>query len=238
VRVPDEARLGKVKIKYSFDVWREGQAASTTIEIPIFDSAPVSPVRALLRSIPAVLLPATVAWWEAGEVPIAGAAMFALLMACWTGVVARRVRHARCRPIPASMLGALAISAFFLVVFALEISAALAVVALEVGAGLAGQGGLVTHSLFYFLPGLLLFWGLFTSRRWAHHLMRWGSLTFALLFVGVAALACVLQPLDPHGPVWIWTACGSYVLASLLVVWGFYALGRASATRYFMVQPG
>jgi hypothetical protein len=35
VRVPDEADLGKVKVTYSFDAWKEGQVASTTIEIPV-----------------------------------------------------------------------------------------------------------------------------------------------------------------------------------------------------------
>jgi hypothetical protein len=35
VRVPDEAGHGKAKVTYSFDAWKEGRVASTTIEIPV-----------------------------------------------------------------------------------------------------------------------------------------------------------------------------------------------------------
>jgi hypothetical protein len=35
VRVPEEAGSGKAKVTYSFDAWREGKVAPTTIEIPI-----------------------------------------------------------------------------------------------------------------------------------------------------------------------------------------------------------
>jgi hypothetical protein len=35
VRVPDEAGHGKAKVTFSFDAWKEGRVASTTIEIPV-----------------------------------------------------------------------------------------------------------------------------------------------------------------------------------------------------------
>jgi len=35
VRVPDEAGLGKAKVTFSFDSWKEGQVARTTIELPV-----------------------------------------------------------------------------------------------------------------------------------------------------------------------------------------------------------
>jgi hypothetical protein len=35
VRVPDEAGYGKAKVTYSFESWKEGRVASTTIEIPV-----------------------------------------------------------------------------------------------------------------------------------------------------------------------------------------------------------
>jgi hypothetical protein len=223
VRVPDEARLDKAKVTFSFDNWKERQVASTSIEISVLYPPPPSPVRAHLRSIAALLVPASVGWWEAGEVPILGAAILVLLMGSGIGAVALRVRHARGWPVPASVLGALVVSALFLAVFAVEISA-----------GLAGEVGLVARSLFYFFPGLLLFGGLLTGRQWACHVARWGSVVCALFFAGVATLASVQQPMDPAGPIWIWVACGSYALGSLLVVGGFYALGRPSARHYFM----
>jgi hypothetical protein len=40
VRVPEEAGSGKAKVTYSFDTWKEGKVAPSTIEIPIID-APV-----------------------------------------------------------------------------------------------------------------------------------------------------------------------------------------------------
>jgi hypothetical protein len=38
VRVPDEAGLGKAKVTYSFDAWKEGRVAPTTIELPVIDA--------------------------------------------------------------------------------------------------------------------------------------------------------------------------------------------------------
>jgi hypothetical protein len=38
VRVPDEAGAGKAKITFSFDAWKEGKVASTTIEVPIIEA--------------------------------------------------------------------------------------------------------------------------------------------------------------------------------------------------------
>jgi hypothetical protein len=35
VRVPKEAGKGKAKVKLSFDVWKEGNVAPATFEIPI-----------------------------------------------------------------------------------------------------------------------------------------------------------------------------------------------------------
>jgi hypothetical protein len=35
VRVPEEAGLGKAKLRFSFEAWKEGKVASTTIEVPV-----------------------------------------------------------------------------------------------------------------------------------------------------------------------------------------------------------
>jgi hypothetical protein len=35
VRVPEEAGDGKAKVTYSFDAWKGGKVAPTTIEIPV-----------------------------------------------------------------------------------------------------------------------------------------------------------------------------------------------------------
>jgi hypothetical protein len=37
VRVPDEAGVGKAKVTFSFDAWKEAKVASSTIEIPIVE---------------------------------------------------------------------------------------------------------------------------------------------------------------------------------------------------------
>ena len=122
------------------------------------------------------------------------------------------------------MLGALVVNALFLGLFALEIST-----------GLARQGGVVAKSLFFFPPGLLLFWGLLTRRRLAWRLARWGSLVFALLFFGVAGAVCVYRPTDPRGPVWIWIACVSVVLGSIVFAGGF---GRSGGRRRDGISRG
>jgi hypothetical protein len=177
-----------------------------------------------------LLVPAIVAWREQGDMPLLGVAVLvpgALLMACGAGAAALGGLRTRGRPIPASVLAALIVNAVFLALFALEIST-----------GLARQGGVVAKSLFFFPPGVLLFWGLLGGRRWAWHLGRWSSLAFALLFLGVACAVCAFRPTDAHGPVWVWIACVSAVLGSVLFVGGFCALGRSSARRYFcQVHP-
>jgi hypothetical protein len=35
VRVPDEAGLGKAKVTFSFDGWKDGRVAPSTIELPV-----------------------------------------------------------------------------------------------------------------------------------------------------------------------------------------------------------
>jgi hypothetical protein len=35
VRVPEEAGHGKAKVTYSFEAWKEGRVAPTTMEIPV-----------------------------------------------------------------------------------------------------------------------------------------------------------------------------------------------------------
>jgi hypothetical protein len=35
VRVPDEASDGKAKVTFSFETWKEGKVAPTTIDVPI-----------------------------------------------------------------------------------------------------------------------------------------------------------------------------------------------------------
>jgi hypothetical protein len=39
VRVPDEAGNGKAKLTISFAAWKEGNVFSSTVELPIVDSA-------------------------------------------------------------------------------------------------------------------------------------------------------------------------------------------------------
>jgi hypothetical protein len=40
VRVPDEAGVGKAKVTYSFETWKEGCVTSTTIELPVVEPEP------------------------------------------------------------------------------------------------------------------------------------------------------------------------------------------------------
>jgi hypothetical protein len=211
-------------VTYSFDSWKEGQVAPTVFEILIRNDVPISPFRERFRLLAGLLVPAMLGWWEADEVPIAGVALFALLMACGTALAALRLRHDRSHRIPSTVLGALAINALYLLVFAAEISA-----------GVAGESRLALRGLVYFLTGLLLFWGLVTGRGWARHIMRWGSLLFALLFIGAAALLCLFQPLDPYGPHWSWLACGSYTLATLFILHS-HVLARPSAKCFFFTS--
>jgi hypothetical protein len=35
VRVPDEAGVGTAKVTFSFDAWKEGKVAPSTVEIPV-----------------------------------------------------------------------------------------------------------------------------------------------------------------------------------------------------------
>jgi len=58
-------------------------------------------------------------------------------------------------------------------------------------------------------------------------------LLFATLYFSISAVACVLRPMDAHGPVWMWIASMGVALGSLLLVGGFYALGRPGARIYF-----
>ena len=40
MRVPDEAGLGTAKVTFSFDAWKEGKVASSTVEIPVVKPDP------------------------------------------------------------------------------------------------------------------------------------------------------------------------------------------------------
>ena len=40
MRVPAEAGLGKAKVTFSFDAWKEGRVAPTTIELPVVEPEP------------------------------------------------------------------------------------------------------------------------------------------------------------------------------------------------------
>jgi hypothetical protein len=35
VRVPEEAGLGTAKLTFSFEAWKDGKAASSTVELPV-----------------------------------------------------------------------------------------------------------------------------------------------------------------------------------------------------------
>jgi hypothetical protein len=37
VRVPDEAGLGKAKVTFSFNAWKEGKVAASTVELPVVE---------------------------------------------------------------------------------------------------------------------------------------------------------------------------------------------------------
>jgi hypothetical protein len=40
VRVPEEAKPGQAKVTISFDAWKEGRVAPTTIELPVIEQPP------------------------------------------------------------------------------------------------------------------------------------------------------------------------------------------------------
>lgn len=40
MRAPDEAALGKAKVTYSFDAWKDGRVAPSTIELPVAEPKP------------------------------------------------------------------------------------------------------------------------------------------------------------------------------------------------------
>jgi hypothetical protein len=40
VRVPDEVPLGKAKVTYSFDAWKDGRVAPSTIDLPVTEPKP------------------------------------------------------------------------------------------------------------------------------------------------------------------------------------------------------
>ena len=40
MRVPDEAGLGKAKVTFSFDGWKDGRVAPSTVELPVVAAAP------------------------------------------------------------------------------------------------------------------------------------------------------------------------------------------------------
>lgn len=111
----------------------------------------------------------------------------------------------------------------------------LALLALEVSDGLNRHGGRIARSLYAFPPVLALLWGILTHRRWAWLGCRAAATLCGLLFAGVGVAACVARPRDQYGAVWIWIACVSFALASLLFA-GFVALGRPSARGHYRLE--
>jgi hypothetical protein len=58
-----------------------------------------------------------------------------------------------------------------------------------------------------------------------------------MLYFSISAVVCVLRAMDAHGPVWMWIASVGVALGSLLLIGGFYALGRPGARIYFGAVP-
>jgi hypothetical protein len=111
----------------------------------------------------------------------------------------------------------------------------LALLALEISVGWVRHGGAIARSLFVFPLVLVLLWGILTHRRWAWLAARGSALLCALIFSGVGVLACILQPGDQYGAVWVWIATVSFVLASILSA-GFFALGLRSAKAHYRLD--
>ena len=40
MRVPDDAGLGKAKVTFSFDAWKDGKVAPSTVELPVVAAKP------------------------------------------------------------------------------------------------------------------------------------------------------------------------------------------------------
>lgn len=174
-------------------------------------------------------VPAITGWYEQGTLSVTGGAVLlcgVLLFASGSAAFVLGLARGRSSTVPASVRGAVLINALFLGLLALEISG-----------GIAREAGVIALSLFFYPPALALFWGLLAGRRWAWHIARWGSLLCALFYLGLSGVACVLRPTDAHGRVWIWIASVGIVLGSLLLLGGFYALGRHSARLHFGAAP-
>lgn len=128
------------------------------------------------------------------------------------------------RPLPKSVLVVASIAILFLALLALEISD-----------GLARHGGRIARSLYVFPPVAALLWGILTHRRWAWLACRGAAALCGLLFASVGVFACVARPTDQYGAVWVWIACVSFVLGSILVA-GFVALGRPSSRAHYRLE--
>jgi hypothetical protein len=120
-----------------------------------------------------------------------------------------------------SVLAAVGVAILFLALFALEISD-----------GIMLHDGELAKSMWFFPPVLALFWGMLTRRRWALFAAWWLAFLATLWFAFIGVFACVAQPVDAQGRVWIWIACVSAVLGTLVGI-GFVGLGRPSARRHY-----
>jgi hypothetical protein len=173
-------------------------------------------------------LPAVAGWIESAEPSPAGIAMLVLgasllAIGLTTFPLGSRLPTRR---IPGSLALALMTNALFLALFALEISH-----------GLVREDGVIAKSLAFFPPALLIYAGMLKGRRWSWHAGRWSSLLFAILYLGVAATAAIVQPVDAEGgPIWLFLVLVSATLGGALWYGGFHALGRPSARLYFNIR--
>jgi hypothetical protein len=113
----------------------------------------------------------------------------------------------------------------------------LAFFALEISDGLVRRGGAIHPvSTTLFAPGVLLLYGLLSSRRWAWWVARGLSAVFALWFLGFIAVIPFADLHGEQGPVpwWgrVYMVGVSLILAGILAG-AFAALGRPAARGYF-----
>lgn len=111
----------------------------------------------------------------------------------------------------------------------------MALLALEISAGLVRENRTIANSLFVFPAVLTLFWGLLTRRRWALWFARLAAVLGSLWFCGWAIAAAVIRPTDTYGPVWIWILGVSIVLGSITLA-SYFALGRVSVKRHYAMH--
>ena len=114
--------------------------------------------------------------------------------------------------------------------------------ALEISDGLIRQGGIIPLlSSGFFLPTLLLLYGLLWGRRWAWCTARGVAAIFTLWFLGFVAVIPFADLRGSQGPVRWWGRVYmvgvSLMLASILAC-VFRALGRPDTKGYFGLLRG